>query len=233
MWKMPDDAPIDLPGPSPVHPAWQQLRELLAPLTDWLPPELRDQVPLEAWWLLALVITLTALLVVGWLLRGFFRLFHRRQRHAWDSGLREQLDRYPPPAGSPSLRIRHLPAWLRLVVVAPVGKGSLVDAVTLPLLLDRAVPGLAEVLSRDAPCVRIWPAQLSASGFANAFHRCTPTAAAEGEPSAWVLLAGRAQGAGQSVFLGLGLWCERPTTLGRLTLEPHDWAGQLRFDVGG
>ncbi len=49
----------------------------------------------------------------------------------------------------------------------------------------------------------------------------------------YLLLAGRTQGTGQPVFLGLGLWCERPTTLGRLTLEPHDWAGQLRLDPGG
>jgi hypothetical protein len=91
------------------------------------------------------------------------------------------------------------------------------------------VPGLGAVIAYDRPQISIWPAQLSTLGFTNAFHRCTPTGQAEGEPSQWVLVAGRAQGGGQSLFVGLGLWADRPTTLGRINVEPHEWLGVLRL----
>jgi hypothetical protein len=47
-----------------------------------------------------------------------------------------------------------------------------------------------------------------------------------------VLLAGRAQGGGQALFLGLGLFSDEPTTLGRMNLEPHQWLDVLRLTVG-
>jgi hypothetical protein len=98
--------------------------------------------------------------------------------------------------------------------------------------IDYAIPGLAALVCHDHPRVVIWPAQLSTMGFTNSFHRCTPTSLREDEPSPWIFLAGRAEGGGQTLFIGLGLWTEEPTTLGRRNLEPHQWLDVLRLTAG-
>jgi hypothetical protein len=206
-----------------------EIRDLLAPLTDWIPPEIRAYLPVEGWWLVGLVVLLAVLVLIGYLLRAMLRGLVRRRRGEWDRGLRQDLDSCPPANGPPSVCVYHVPAWLRLVVVAPGGKGMVVDEAIVTHLLDRVVPGLGTLVARDKPRISIWPAQLSTMGFTNSFHRCTPTGQREGEPSSWVLLAGRAQGGGLSVFLGLGLWSEEPTQLGRRNLEPHQWLDILRL----
>jgi hypothetical protein len=61
------------------------------------------------------------------------------------------------------------------------------------------------------------------------FHRCTVKHEAEGEPSRWVLVVGRAMLGRQPVLLGLGLWAGEANTVGRLTLEPHQWLDVLRL----
>ena len=210
-----------------------EIRNALAPLTNWLPPEVRGHLPVEAWWLLELVAALALLLLVGWVVRAVGRgLFARpRRKYDWDRALREDLNACPLPVRPPGERLLylyHLPVRLRLVVLAPAGQGD-VDATAVERLLDRLVPGLGPVAANDRPLIRIWPPQLSGQGFSNAFHRCTVKPEPEGEPSRWVLLAGRTAGSHQPLFLGLGLWAEEPSTLGRINLEPHQWLDVLRL----
>jgi hypothetical protein len=35
------------------------------------------------------------------------------------------------------------------------------------------------------------------------------------------------------LLLGLGLWTDKPSTLGRITLEPRQWIDVLRFRPAG
>jgi hypothetical protein len=210
----------------------EKFRTTLAPLTDWLPPDVLPWMPIEAWWLLELVVVLAALLIVGYFLRAVGRgLLGRRRQTEWDRGLRQDLESCPIANGPAVLSVYHVPVKLRLVVVAPAGKGSVVEKEIVDLLLDRVIPGLGMVVEHDHPRVCIWPAQLSTMGFTNSFHRCTPTGQGEPQPAPWVLLAGRAQGGGQSLFVGLGLWSETATTLGRKNLEPHQWLDVLKMSV--
>jgi len=44
-----------------------------------------------------------------------------------------------------------------------------------------------------------------------------------------VRVAGRAKLGGQSVLIGLGLQAAKPTTVGRKTLQPHEWPTVLRI----
>jgi hypothetical protein len=46
-----------------------------------------------------------------------------------------------------------------------------------------------------------------------------------------VLVAGRAKMANHSILVGLGLQALNPTTVGRKTLAPHEWATALRIRV--
>jgi hypothetical protein len=212
----------------------EAIRLALEPATDWIPEELRASLPVEGWWLVELVCLLAVVVAAGYLLRALLRrLFASRRRDIdWDRPLREDLDSCPLPNVPPAACVYHVPVRLRLVVVAPGGKGVDVPDDAVGALLDRSIPGLGALVVRDQPRVCIWPAQLSGMGFTNLFHRCTPTAERDSEPSCWILLAGRAQWAGENLFVGLGLWSEEATTLGRRNLEPHQWLDVLRLNVG-
>src|SRR5262249_37048267 len=131
--------------------------------------------------------------------------------------------------GERRLTVYHLPARLRLVVIAPLGREGDIDATAVEKLLDKVLPGLGAVAALDRPRVRVWPAQVSHHGFAAAFHRHTPKAAERGEPSRWGLLAGRAQAGKQPVLLGLGLWADEPNTIDRVNVEVHQWLDVLRL----
>src|SRR4051812_28685704 len=57
-------------APPPEILPWQQtLREKLEPVTDWMPAEVRDIMPVEACWLVLLVVLLSVLLIVGTILK--------------------------------------------------------------------------------------------------------------------------------------------------------------------
>jgi hypothetical protein len=117
---------------------------------------------------------------------------------------------------------------LRLVVVAPVGKLP-VDPMTVEVMLDQIVPGLGQVARDDKPRVLVWPPQLSHHGFGASFHRLTRKPEAEGKPSHWICVAGRAQVGKQPIALGLAFQAEQPNTVGRLNIEPHQWLDVIRM----
>ncbi len=177
---------------------------------------------------------LLVLLLLLVLLRGGWRLLFGRRRRAehWDSELDVDLDECPLPTRPPGdrrLTVYHLPARLRLVVVAGAGREGDVDATAVEKLLERVLPGLGALAANDRPLIRVWPAQVSRHGFAAAFHRHTPKAAARGEPSRWILVAGRAPVGRHGILLGLGLWADEPNTIDRLTLEGHQWLDVIRL----
>ncbi len=210
-----------------------KLREFLQPLTDFIPTDIRTKLPLEAWWGIIAIAVVVALLLVFAALRGFFRLlFGRRQKQEVIPP--EEIEHLescplPPLSASQILWIYHLPARLRLVVVAPAGTVNDISTSDLPSLFDRVIPGLGTIVSQDKPRIRLWPPQLSKHGFDVTFRRRTQKAEPEGAPSRWVLLAGKANAGGKPILLGLALWTDEPSTLGHLHLEPHQWLDLLRI----
>lgn len=181
-------------------------------------------------WPLALlglaVLVLLALVVV---LRRALR--RRPQPPDPEAGLREDLAAYPPAPPGPlprRLLVQDHPARLRLVVVAPIGKEARLDAANVEPLLEHVLHNLGSLARQDRPRVRVWPAQLSHHGFAVMFQRLTTRPDPEDAPSHWTLLAGRARVGQHFLLLGLAVWTEEPTTLGRLTLEPDRWPTVLR-----
>jgi hypothetical protein len=212
------------------------IKTFFEPLTRHLPPEVRDFLNAGGWWPVLGVLALVALLLLWAVLRRLGRaLFGRRARPSggWDEELTIDLSECPLPVRPPGerrLTVYHVPVRLRLVVVAPAGKEHKVDATRVEKLLEGVVPGLGAAATTDRPRIRVWPPQLSHHGFAAAFHRRTPRPEEEGQPSRWVLLAGRAQVGRQPVLLGLGAWADEPNLLGRLTLEPHQWLDVLRLE---
>jgi hypothetical protein len=204
------------------------INNTLEPLTKLFPQEVQDFLTGGGWLLILGVLALLLFL-------GVWSLFRRRRpepRVDWNSELMIDLEQCPLPGrpGERQLVVYHLPARLRLVVLAPAGKDHKIDATAVEKYLDRIVPGLGAAAATDRPRIRVWPPQLSHQGFANTFHRCTHKAEPEEAPSRWVLLAGRAQLGKVPVLLGLGAWADEPNVLGRKILEPHEWPAALRLE---
>ncbi len=147
---------------------------------------------------------------------------------------RRELSEYPPlkpSTGDRQLRVEGVPVRMRLVVIAPAGKDGEVDADDAEEMLERVLPGLGEIYRGDKPRVKVWPRQLSYEGFVKHFQRNMLTPEGEGEPSRWVLIGGRAKLGKQQIMLGLGLQAIKPTTVGRRTIDAHEWPTVLRVRV--
>ncbi|MBI2808563.1 MAG: hypothetical protein HYX68_26545 [Planctomycetes bacterium] len=200
-------------------------------VTDLLPEGLRAY---------ALYILGGALCLVGLvgllLLIVVFRLLFggRAKKSPYEKNLIEQLSEYPDlktSSGDKQLRIEGVPVRVRLVVIAPAGTASDLDEDELGKILEQLLPGLGDVLKHDKPRVRVWPTQVSYQGFATHFHRNTVTGAAEGEQTRWAMIAGRIKVGKKQYMLGLALQSIKPNTVGRRTVDSHEWASVLRVRV--
>lgn len=208
--------------------------------TSWLPPWLQNLLPPAAnhflgggaALLVLAAVALVVLVVLVLLLRAALRRRGGRRTDAdRERGMRENLAEYPPAPGAVGprrLSVQGLPGRVRLVVLAPVGKQARIDATRAEDLLNYVVPGLGDVARHDRPRVRVWPPQLSVQGFAVTFHRLTQRPEPDDQPSHWVLLAGEARVGQHYILLGMAVWAEEKSLLGRLTLTPDRWPDVLR-----
>ncbi len=176
-----------------------------------------------------LVILFTLVSVIMYLFGG------RRSKGGSGPNLEERLGTYPPArpfTGDRRLLVEGVPVRLRLVVIGPAGTASDFDNEKIEDLLGRLVPGLDEIFRNDKPRVRIWPTQLSYEGFTTHFHRNTIVPEKEGELSQWVVVAGRAKLGGKTqVMIGLAVQALKPTTVGRRTIDAHEWESTFRIRV--
>ena len=202
------------------------------------PKELVEALPedvgvwLEGWgWYVVLGVAAVIILLLLFGLLSFLRKLFSRNRQIPSKNLEEHFAQYPPlkpSSGDRRLTIEGVPVRLRLVVVAPAGKESGFDDQKIDKLLDRILPGLGGIFNADKPRVRLWPMQLSYQGFANHLHRNTIIPEGDGQLSKWAVVAGRAKLDDCHVMLGLGLEALKPTTIGRKTIDSHEWDVMLR-----
>jgi hypothetical protein len=205
------------------------INQALEPLTKLFPEPVQDFLT-GGGWLGVFAFVLLVLVLLGWAL---VRRRRPRPEPDWDKDFRVNLEKCPLPVRPPGerrLTVYHVPVRLRLVVVAPVGTFGKLDATAVEKFLERVVPGLGVAAQEDRPRIKVWPQQLSHHGFAAIFHRCTLKPEPEGDPSRWVLLAGRAHIGKQPLLLGLGAWADEPNNIGRLNLEPHQWIDVVRLE---
>lgn len=190
------------------------------------------------WWVILAFLALVLVLLVfafGSKLLALFSGGGGKKSGKQEKNLEERLADYPPlkpSAGDRQLRVEGVPVRLRLVVVAPAGKDTEeIDQEEVPRLLEKVLTGLGEIYKGDRPRLRVWPVQLSYEGFTKHFHRNTIIPEEEGEPSRWVAVAGRAKLGKRQIMLGLALQAAKPTTVGRRTIDAHEWDTVLRVRV--
>lgn len=219
---------------APGHSEMDDFKRHLAPLTDSLPPQVRNFLDDGGWWIVLGVAALVLLLLLWALVDRSVRALVRsrpRSLEEADREFHENLADYSPPAPAEGCRLSlyHLPVRLRLVVMAAIGTEGAVEESTALELLDRVVPGLGAIVAQEQARIRVWPPQVSQQGFTLAFHRRTQRPQPEGELSHWVLAAGRAQAGRQAILLGLAMWTDEPTTIGRLSIDTYQWLDVLRI----
>jgi hypothetical protein len=199
--------------------------------TDLLPADLRAY----AVYILGGSLCIAGLIVMLVLVAVVKLLFGRKKKVGDPKDLTENLTEYPdlkrPSSGDRQLRAEGVPVRIRLIVVAPAGTASEIDVDELAEILEKVLPGLGEIYKNDKPRVKVWPTQVSYQGFATHFHKNMKTGAKEGELSRWVLVAGRAKLGKQQIMLGLGMQTIKPNTVGRRTVDSHEWANVLRVRV--
>ncbi len=159
-------------------------------------------------------------------------LFRQKGIPDLEKGQRENLADYPPAPnrkGSHTLTVHQIPARIRLVVFAPVGKQNKVALDEAESLLEDLMPGLGGLIQIDKPRIKIWPAQLSIAGFASVFHRLVQTPTAPTAKSNWVLFAGDCKINGKPYLLGFAVYADNPVQFGQMHLQAKDWHEILRI----
>jgi hypothetical protein len=142
----------------------------------------------------------------------------------------EDLGTYPPPPppGAWSVIVEGVPVRIRLVIVAPIGKGNPVDADNAATRLDQVVRGLGPAIQQDKARIRVWPMQLSNQGFGPTLHRQVTRPEPDGKPSRWIVIAGQTPARPKPLLVGLALQADEVNSIGRLTLTPEQWSEVLR-----
>ena len=204
---------------------------------DWLmnlaPNAAKEYLQGTYWYIVLGVAGLVALLIVYFLFRTIKGILGGGSGKVkkTDTKLEEHLDEYPKPkrsTGDRQLLIERVPCRLRLVAIAPAGKANEIDEDEIANMLDRVVSGLSQIFETDKPRVRVWPIQVSYEGFAKHFHRNTIIPEEDGEPTPWVIVAGRCKLGKQQIMLGIAALAAKPTTVGRRTYDSHEWASAVR-----
>lgn len=139
----------------------------------------------------------------------------------------------PPPAG-PRLEHYHVPVRLAAVVLAPAGRaGRLPPRERMGQAFEAIVPGLAEVARTHSSLVRLWPEQLSTSGFAHAFFRHVKLPGDAGKGTCWCSAAGTAKLQGKSIMVGMVMRTDSPNSFGQIVVEREtQWLDILRIRRG-
>jgi hypothetical protein len=181
--------------------------------------------------LIAIGATGAALVLVA-LVMAFRRLSGRKPIDP-EAGLNESLADYPsaPPAGTHRLSFEGRPVRIRLVVLAAAGRAEELLPSMAEGLLESVLYGLGTVMRSDRPRVRVWPGQLSQTGFAPKFFRHVSRREADDEPSQWILVAGPARAGAKVILLGLALETAEPSTRGSVPLDVIRWPELFRVQV--
>jgi hypothetical protein len=130
-----------------------------------------------------------------------------------------------PPSAGPILEYQGIPVRVAAVVLAPAGRARPVPPREVwPQLLDSVFPGLSRVVESHRPVVRVWPPQLSESGFVHRFFAEVKFPQPAGQAMPWSAVAGPVRFQDQLVLVGFVFRTDEPTTFGTEAVDsPTAW----------
>jgi hypothetical protein len=177
-----------------------------------------------------------AVLIIGVVVL-LFVIQRLRQRPEADEGARgdlgvdiSTLDVEGPTDEFPRLEYFGTPVRLRVIVVAPCGRGSeLPPPELLPGLMERLIPGLTEIIANHHPIVRRWSNQLSVPGFNQSFFHKLALPGSGGKGTPWCSAAGRLSVGQQQYLIGMVLNSGKPNGFGPIVIEHEgQWLNTMR-----
>jgi hypothetical protein len=133
-----------------------------------------------------------------------------------------------PVVERPPLLFEGQPVRLRFIAMAPPGRNMVLTADMAEGILQSIFYGLGPAFRVESPHVKVWPPQLSQTGFAPVFFRHVIRPEAPGAPSHWILLAGSARSAGRIVLLGMALEVAEPSLRGNVVMKIEQWSDKFR-----
>jgi hypothetical protein len=151
-----------------------------------------------------------------------------------EGGLRIDVASLPsdgPPSNGTQLECYHVPVRLVVLVLAPVGHGSLFPPrERLPDVINQLLPDFMCVLDAHKPIFQRWPNQVSSQGFVKKFFRYARLPGDAGKGTPWCSVAGKFEADGDSWLIGLILRADRPNSLGQIAIErATQWLDVLRI----
>ncbi len=185
------------------------------------------EIPQELWYAAAIVVSVVILLAVA-------RRLLRRRRWGRLPPVDLSIDvailgESGPPEVGPVLEWHGVPVRLAAVVLAPSGRARPLPSKDLwPLLWDAILPGFSQLVKTHQPLIRIWPAQLSESGFIHRFFAELKFPEYSPGSSPWSAMAGPVRFRDQTILVGMVFRAGEPTSLGTEPVEePSEWRRRL------
>lgn len=146
-----------------------------------------------------------------------------------DAALIVRLESPPEKAPTTQVLVRNLSSRLVAIVVAPLGGGGQVQSIGQTLdLVDKLVPGLSTAIDEHEAVVKLWPKQLSSTGFGHALLRYVHIPE-EWRGSRWCAVCGPASLVDQRFLLGLVIVFDSPTNMELISVENDgEWPSVVR-----
>lgn len=141
----------------------------------------------------------------------------------------------PPVQGNQTwLSVYGLPARLRIIVAAPLGReaGNITEE-EMPGIVDSAITHLSSQIAIDDPLLLRWPIQYSTMGFEAVFRRSIqlPPGEKDARKSTWVLLFGKVVYNERPMALGLVLQAIDSNSIGMVPIQfQHQWHAVIRLE---
>lgn len=181
-------------------------------------------------WLGAAALLIFVVILVVIVVRRSRAERRRRETNEQDLTIDLQgLPALPVPPGGPQLECYGVQVRLRVLVVAPAGRGDPPDRADLPRIVEALIPNLMPVLDAHQPIFRMWPPQLSTTGFRHALFNNIRLPGDHGKNTPWCGVVGRFHYDGRPLLAALICSAETPNGLGEIEIEHEGrWLDAVR-----
>ena len=128
------------------------------------------------------------------------------------------------------VHVRHLPSRLAAVVVAPWGSGTEAPSVAhIPSLVNNFVPRLSNAIQEHGAVMKVWPKQVSKTGFGHALMRNIHIPGGKWRDSRWCLICGPASVREQRFVIGLVTVFDASNSIDLIRVENDgEWSGVVQ-----
>ncbi|MEO2036704.1 MAG: hypothetical protein ABGZ35_31905, partial [Planctomycetaceae bacterium] len=141
-----------------------------------------------------------------------------------------RLEHQPEKPLKCQVQVRNLSSRLAAVVVAPWGSSTEAPSIgQIPSLINSFVPGLSQAIQEHDPVLKVWPRQVSKTGFGHALMRNIQIPDGKWRDSRWCLVCGPASVHEQRFVIGLVTVFDAPNSMDLIKVQNDgEWSAVVR-----